>query len=130
MTFQRDYFEDFNDNVDGIVYFVDKSSHKPLRIGTIRLKFPRFLDFLLHDVLYLLELWISFMSTMHIRNQGNLIYIFDGIVEIRRDSGNMVMIIGVKDGRLLKLKGTSTFAHNFAYHAHQNDFIFHCLMAC
>jgi hypothetical protein len=56
MTFQRDFFEYFNDNVDGIVYFVDKSSLKPSGIGTIRLKLPGLLDFLLHDVLYLPEL--------------------------------------------------------------------------
>ena len=51
MTFRRDYFEDFNDNVDGIVYFVDKSSLKPLVIGTVRLKFLGFPNFILHDVL-------------------------------------------------------------------------------
>ena len=33
----------------------------------------------------------------------------------------MVMKIGVEDGRLLKLKGMYTCAHNFAYHAHQNE---------
>jgi hypothetical protein len=46
MTFQRDFFEDFN----------DKSSNKPLRFGTIGLKLPGLPDFLLHNVLYLLEL--------------------------------------------------------------------------
>jgi hypothetical protein len=56
MTFRIDFFEDFNDNVDGIVYFADKSSLKLSRIGTIKLKLPRFPDFLLDDVLYLLEL--------------------------------------------------------------------------
>ena len=33
----------------------------------------------------------------------------------------MVMMTGVEDGRLLKLKGTSACAHNFAYHAQQNE---------
>jgi len=56
MTFWRDFFEDFNDIVDGIVYFSDKSSLKPSRIDTIRLKLPRLLDFPLHDVLYVPEL--------------------------------------------------------------------------
>ena len=31
------------------------------------------------------------------------------------------MMTGLEDGRLLKLKETSTCAHNFAYHAHQNE---------
>jgi hypothetical protein len=33
MTFQRDFFEYFNDNVDGIVYFADKSSLKPSELA-------------------------------------------------------------------------------------------------
>jgi hypothetical protein len=33
MTFWRDFFKDFNDNVDDIVYFADKSSLKSLGIG-------------------------------------------------------------------------------------------------
>ena len=33
----------------------------------------------------------------------------------------MIVMTGVEDGRLLKLKGTSACAHNFAYHAHQNE---------
>jgi hypothetical protein len=37
MTFRRDFFEDFNYNVDGIVYFASKSSLKPSKIGTIGL---------------------------------------------------------------------------------------------
>ena len=58
---------------------------------------------------------------MHIQKQGHSIHIFDGIVEIRRAFDNMVMMTGVEDGRQLKLKGTSACAHNFAYHAHQNE---------
>jgi hypothetical protein len=53
MTFRRDIYEDLNDNVHGIVYFVDKSSLEPSGIGTIKLKLPWLRDFLLHDVLYL-----------------------------------------------------------------------------
>jgi hypothetical protein len=67
MTFQRDFFEDFNDNVDSIVYFVDKSSLKPLGIGTVMLKLLRFPTFLLHDVLYLPELQRNLLSLMHIQ---------------------------------------------------------------
>jgi hypothetical protein len=53
MTFQRDLFEGFNDNVDGMVYFENKSSLKPLGMGTIKLKFLGLPYFLLHNVLYL-----------------------------------------------------------------------------
>jgi hypothetical protein len=56
MTFRRDLYEDLNDNVDGIVYFVDKSSLKPLGIDTFVLKLLGFPYFVLHDVLYLPEL--------------------------------------------------------------------------
>ena len=121
MAFQRDYFEDFSDNVDGIVYFADKSSLKPSRIGIVKLKLIGLPNLLLRDVLYLLELWRTLLSLVHIRQQENSIHIFDGIVEIRRSSDNMVMMTGVEDGRLLKLKGTFACAQNFAYHAHQNE---------
>jgi hypothetical protein len=67
MNFQRDFFEDFNDNVDGIVYFVDKSILKPFGISTISLKLPGLLNFLLHDVLYLLELRRNLLSLAYIR---------------------------------------------------------------
>ena len=83
MTFRRDYFEDINDNMDGIVYFVDKSSLKPLGIDTVRLKLNRFPYFLLHDVPYLLELQRSLLSLVQIQKKGHSIHIFDGIVEIR-----------------------------------------------
>ena len=66
MTFRRDFFEEFTDNVDGAVYFVDKSKPKPSGLGTIRLKLPGLLDFLLHDVLYLSELRINLSSLVHI----------------------------------------------------------------
>jgi hypothetical protein len=56
MTFQRDFFEDFDDNVDGIVYFVDRSSLKSSGMGTIMIKLHGLPDFLLHNVLYLPEL--------------------------------------------------------------------------
>jgi hypothetical protein len=82
MTFQRDFFEDFNDNVDGIVYFADKSSLKPLGMGTIRLKLPGLPNFLLHNVLYLLELQRSLMSLVHIRKQGHSVHMIHDKVEI------------------------------------------------
>jgi hypothetical protein len=75
MTFQRDFFEDFNDNVDGIVYFADKSSLKPSGMGTIRLKLPGLPDFLLHNVLYLPELQRNLLSLVHIQQQGHSMFI-------------------------------------------------------
>jgi hypothetical protein len=67
MTFQRDFFEHFNDNVYGVVYFANKLSLKPLGMGTIKLKFPGFLDFLPHNVLYLPELQRTLLSLVHIQ---------------------------------------------------------------
>lgn len=51
MMFQRKYFKQFDENIDCIVYFIDKSSLKPSRIGTIKLNFPELSDFVLHVVL-------------------------------------------------------------------------------
>jgi hypothetical protein len=118
MTFRRDFFEDFNDNIDGIVYFANKSSLKPSRIGTIGLKLPGLPNFLLHDVLYLPELQRNLLSLVHIQQQGHSIHIFDGNVEIRKASDNMVVMTRVEDERLLKLKGTSAHAQNSAYLSH------------
>eukprot|EP00253_Pinus_taeda_P012451 PITA_12451 len=53
MTHRKDFFEDFTDNVDGVVYFADQSKIKPSGLGTIRLKLPGLPDFLLDHVLYL-----------------------------------------------------------------------------
>jgi len=50
MNFRRDFFEEFIENVDGVVYFVDKSKLKPSRLDTIRLKLLGIPNFLLHDV--------------------------------------------------------------------------------
>jgi hypothetical protein len=66
LTFQRYFFEDFNGNVYGIVYFVDRSSLKPSGMGTIKLKLPRISDFLLHNVIYLPELQRNLSSLVHI----------------------------------------------------------------
>jgi hypothetical protein len=56
MTFQRGFFEYHNDNVDGIVHFANRLIFKPSGIGTIKIKFPRIPRFILHDVLYILEM--------------------------------------------------------------------------
>jgi hypothetical protein len=56
MTFQRDFFEELNENDVGTTSFADGSNLKPMGIDTIGIKLPGFPDFLLHNVLYLLEL--------------------------------------------------------------------------
>jgi hypothetical protein len=58
---------------------------------------------------------------MRIRQQGHYVHIFSGKVEIRKDSDNMVGMTEIEDGRLLKLKGTSTQAKKFAYLSHHNE---------
>jgi hypothetical protein len=103
------------------VYFADRSSLKPSGMGTIRLKFLGLPDFLLHNVLYLPELQRSLLSLVHIRQQGHSIHMFDGKVEIRKDSDNMVVMTGIEDGRLLKLNGTSAHTHIVAYLSHHDS---------
>jgi hypothetical protein len=88
MTFRGDFFEDFNENVDGIVYFEDKSSLKPSRIGTIKLKLSRLSDFMLRDVIYLLKPQRNLLSLVHIQQQGHSICIFNCKVEIRKACNN------------------------------------------
>lgn len=121
MNLQSGFFEDFNDNVDGMVYFADKASLKLLGLGTIKLKLLGFPNFLLHDVLYILELWRNFLSFVHIRQQVYTIHIFDGKVEIRKVVDNMVAMTGVEEERLLELKMTSAQGQNFAYLSHCNE---------
>jgi transposase InsO family protein len=58
---------------------------------------------------------------VHIEQQGHSIHIFGGKVEIRKAFDNMVVMTRVEDGRLLKLKGTSTHAQNFAYLSHHDE---------
>jgi len=65
MTFQRDFFEELNDNVEGAINFSGGSNLKPMGIGTINLKLPRFLDFILHNVLYLPRLQRKLFSCSH-----------------------------------------------------------------
>jgi hypothetical protein len=45
---------------------------------------------------------------------------FDGKVEIRRYFDNMVIMTGLEDEKLLKLKGTSAWVHNYAYLSHHD----------
>jgi len=69
MKFWRDIFEELNENLEGEINFANGSSVtylKPTRIGTIMLKFPRFPDFLLYDVLYLHEFKRNLLSLVHI----------------------------------------------------------------
>jgi hypothetical protein len=120
MTFQRDFFEECYDNVDGVVYFADKSSLKPSGMGTIRLKLPELPDFLLHNVLYLLELQRNLLSLVHIRKQGHFVHMIGGKVEIRKDSDNMGVMIEMEDGRLLKLNGTYAHTQTVAYLSHHD----------
>jgi hypothetical protein len=70
MTFIKYFFETFNDQIDGVVYFADKSQLKPSGIGSVRLKLPIYVDYILHDILYLPQLKRNVLSLIHIRKQG------------------------------------------------------------
>lgn len=124
MNFGRYCFEEFTDNVDGAVYFVDKSKLKPSGLGKIRLKFPGLLDFLLHHVLYLPQLRRNLLYLVHIRKQGHSIHIFYGKVEGIKASDHSLVMIGIEAERLLKLQGTSTRAQNLSYNSHYDEGIF------
>ena len=52
VTFRKDFFETFSDQIDGVVHLVDKSQLKPLGIGSVRLKLSGLADYILIDVLY------------------------------------------------------------------------------
>jgi hypothetical protein len=96
MTFRRDFFETFSNHIDGIVYFADKSQLKPSGIGSIRLRLPGLVNYILHDVLYIPQLNRNIMSLIHIRQQGHSIHMFDGIIEIRKASDQVIVMIGVE----------------------------------
>eukprot|EP00253_Pinus_taeda_P027529 PITA_27529 len=83
------------------VYFADKSKLKPSGLGTIRLKLPGLLDFLLHHVLYLPQLRRNLLSLVHIRQQGHSIHMFDGKVEVRKASDHSLVMTGIEEERLL-----------------------------
>ena len=97
------------------MYFADKSSLKRKGIGSIRLKLSGFPDFVLKNVLYLLELQRNLLSLVQIRQQGHSIHMFDEIVEIRKSFDNKIIMAGYEDGKLLKLKGCFAIVQNFAY---------------
>jgi len=63
---------------------------------------------------------MKLLSLVHMRQQGHSVHMFDGKVEIRKDSNNMVVMTGMEDGTLLKLKGTSTHKQNVAYLSHHD----------
>lgn len=118
MTFRKYFFEIFNDQVDGVVYFVDKSQLKPSGIGSVRLKLPGLSYYILSNVLYLPQLKRNLTSLVNIRQHGHSIHMFDGIIEIRRASDHVIVMTGVEDDKLLKLKGTSSqHIANFSQHS-------------
>eukprot|EP00253_Pinus_taeda_P036637 PITA_36637 len=121
MNFKRGFFEEFTDNVDGAVYFADKSKCKPSGLNTIRLKLPGLPDFLLHHVLYLPQLRRNVLSLVHIHQQGHSIHKFDGNVEVRKASDHSLVMIWIEEERLLKLQGTSAHARNFSYNSHYDE---------
>ena len=100
MTLRRDFFETFSNHIDGIVYFADKSQLKPSGIGSIQLRLPGLVDYILHDVLYIPQLKRNQMSLIHIRQQGHSIHMFDGIIEIRKASDQVIVITGVEEEKL------------------------------
>jgi hypothetical protein len=121
MTFRRDFFETFSNHFDGIVYFADKSQLNPSGIGSIRLRLLGIVDYILHDVLYIPQLKRNLMSLIHIRQQGNSIHMFDGIIEIRKAYDQVIVMTGVEEDKLLKLKGTSSFQSTLALLAQHSD---------
>jgi len=122
MTHRKDFFEDFTDNVDGVVYFADQSKIKPSGLGTIRLKLPGLSNFLLDHVLYLPQLKRNLLSLVHIRQQGHSIHMFDGKVEVIKASDHSLVTMGIEEERLLKLQGTSSRAQYFSYnYYHEED---------
>jgi hypothetical protein len=66
MNSLRDFFEEFNGNVEGALKFVDGSSLKPTRIDTIKVKLLGFPKFVFHGVLYLPELQRKLLSLVNI----------------------------------------------------------------
>eukprot|EP00253_Pinus_taeda_P032022 PITA_32022 len=121
MTHRKDFFDEFTNNVDGVVYFADQSKIKPLGLGTIRLKLPGLPDFLLHHVLYLPQLKRNFLSLVHIRQQGHSIHIFDGKLEVTKASNHSLVRRGIEEERLLKLQGTPARAQHFSYNSHHQE---------
>ena len=69
MTFRKDFFETFSDQIDEVVHLVDKSQLKPSGIGSIRFKLSGLADYILSDVLYVPQLKRNLISLVQIRQQ-------------------------------------------------------------
>ena len=67
MTFRKDFFETFSDQIDGVVHLADKSQLKPSRIGSVRLKLSGLADYILSDVIYVPQLKRNLISLVQIR---------------------------------------------------------------
>ena len=61
------------------------------------------------------------MSLVHIRQQGHSIHMFDGMFEVKKASDCSLVVEGIEEGRLLKLKGSSAHAQNFAFSSHHDE---------
>jgi len=96
MTLIRDFFQEFTDNVDRVVYFADKSNLKPSGLGIVKLKLSGLLDFLLHDVLYLPELRRNLLSLVHICYQEHSIHMFNDKVEVRKELDRSLVMTGIE----------------------------------
>jgi hypothetical protein len=84
-------------------------------MGTIRLKLVGFLDFVLHNVLYLPDLKRSLLSLVHIRQQDHFFHMIGGKFNIKKDYDNMLVMTKMEYGRLLKLNETYAHRQNAAY---------------
>eukprot|EP00253_Pinus_taeda_P020188 PITA_20188 len=121
LTHRKEFFEDFTDNVDGVVYFAYQSKIKPLGLGTIRLKLRGLSEFLLDHVLYLPQLKRNLLSLVHIFQQGHSIHMFDGKLEVRKAFDHSLVMRGIEEERLFKLQGTSAHAQHFSYISHHEE---------
>jgi len=53
MTFRRYFLETYIDDINGVIYFANKSQIKPSGIGSIHLKILNLPNYVLHDVPYI-----------------------------------------------------------------------------
>ena len=79
----------------------DKSQLKPSGIGYVRLKLSGLADYILSNVLYVSQLRRNLISLVKNKQQYHSIHMFDGIIEIRRDYDNVIVVTGVEDNKLL-----------------------------
>ena len=66
MTFIKDLFETFSDQIDGVVHLADKSQLKPSGIGFVRLKLSGLADYIFSNVLYVPHLKRNLISFVQI----------------------------------------------------------------